>query len=78
MTAIPILLDTTDKVLRFAREVGKYEEEMDLEAGRSYIDAKSMLGIFSLNLNNPLILHIHADEDRAGRIADELQQKVCN
>lgn len=76
MTTIPILLNTTDKVLRFAREVGKYEEEMDLEAGRSYIDAKSMLGIFSLNLNNPLILHIHADEDRASRIADELQQKV--
>lgn len=76
MRSMPILLNTTDKVLRFAKAVGKYEEEMDLEAGRSYIDAKSMLGIFSLNLSNPLILHIYADEDRANEIADELRLKV--
>lgn len=76
MTSIPILLNTTDKVLQFAKEVGKYEEEMDLEAGRSYIDAKSMLGIFSLNLKSPMTLHIYADEDRACEIANALRQKV--
>lgn len=76
MTSIPILLNTTDKVLQFAKEVGKYEEEMDLEAGRSYIDAKSMLGIFSLNLKSPMTLHIYADEARACEIANALRQKV--
>lgn len=76
MKSVPILLNSTDKVLTFSKEVGKFDVDMDLEAGRSFIDAKSMLGIFSLNLSSPLTLHIYADEDRAEEIADRIEAYV--
>lgn len=76
MTSIRLLLNTTDKVLTFSQEIGRYEECMDLEAGRSFIDAKSMLGIFSLDLKHPVILHIHADDERANEIVGELTEYV--
>lgn len=78
MTSINLLLDTADKALTFIKDVEKYEVDMDLEAGRTFIDAKSMIGIFSLNLRNPVILHIHADEKRASEIAGELAQYRCS
>lgn len=77
MTSIRLLLNTADKVLTFSQDIGKYEECMDLEAGRSLIDAKSMLGIFSLDLKNPVMLHIHADDDRASEIVGALTEYVC-
>ncbi|MBQ8592326.1 MAG: HPr family phosphocarrier protein [Lachnospiraceae bacterium] len=76
MTSITLLLNSTDKVLTFAQSIGRYEESMDLEAGRSMIDAKSMLGIFSLNLKKPVILHIHAEGERADEIVGELTEYV--
>lgn len=77
MTSVSILLNSTDKALTFIKDVEKFKEDMDLEAGRSYIDAKSMMGIFSLDLNRPVILHIHADEKRAEEIVGGLDRYVC-
>ena len=36
---------------------------MDLQSGKYYVDAKSIMGIFSLDLSKPIELNIHADED---------------
>lgn len=74
MTSISLLLNTTEKAITFIKDVSKYSENMDMEAGRSYIDAKSMLGIFSLDLNNPVTLHIHADDSRAAEILGDLSK----
>ncbi|NLL79055.1 MAG: HPr family phosphocarrier protein [Clostridiales bacterium] len=77
MTSVSILLNTTEKAITFIKDVSKYSENMDMEAGRTFIDAKSMLGIFSLDLKNPVTLHIHADGARADEIVDELNKYRC-
>jgi len=49
MTTVKILLDDLDKIKTFNRIVGRFSSDFDLEQGRYYIDAKSMLGILSLD-----------------------------
>ena len=65
-----VLLNTIEKVKEFSAIVPKYDYDMDLSSGRFTVDAKSILGIFSLNLFNPLTLTIHAEE------ADDLLEAV--
>ena len=77
MTSVSLLLNTTEEAITFIHDVSKYSENMDMEAGRTYIDAKSMIGIFSLNLNNPVTLHIHADGKRADEIISGLNKYRC-
>lgn len=49
-----IYLDSIEKVLGFVRDIVKYEEEVDLVCGHAIVDAKSLMGIFSLDLRRPL------------------------
>ena len=62
MKSIIILLNTTDSVKNFVGTISKYDYEMDLRSGRYVVDAKSLLGIFSLDLNKPVVLEIYANE----------------
>lgn len=43
--------------------VTKFDSDFDLVSGRYVIDAKSIMGIFSLDLSKPIDLNIHADEN---------------
>jgi phosphocarrier protein HPr len=42
--------------------VNKYPYEIDLRSGRHVVDAKSILGIFSLDLSKPVIVEIYSDD----------------
>ena len=63
MKTVRILLNSIDKVKTLVNELGKYDSDFDLTSGRYVIDAKSMMGIFSLDLSRPLDLYIHSDKD---------------
>ena len=49
-----VLLDSMDKVKDFVDVVSGFKSDVDLESGRFMVDAKSILGIISLNLSKPL------------------------
>ena len=61
MTAVKISLNSIDKVKSFCNDIAKFDAEFDLVSGRYVIDAKSIMGIFSLDLSKPIDLNIHAD-----------------
>jgi phosphotransferase system HPr-like phosphotransfer protein len=44
-------------------DITKFENDFDLVSGRYVIDAKSIMGIFSLDLSKPIDLNIHAEEN---------------
>ena len=58
-----ISLNSIDKVKAFVNEVTKYDAEFDLVSGRYVIDAKSIMGIFSLDLSKPIDLNIHSENN---------------
>ena len=55
--------DTLAKVKSFVNEVTKFDNEFDLVSGRYVIDAKSIMGIFSLDLSKAIDLNIHDDDN---------------
>ncbi|MCL2217300.1 MAG: HPr family phosphocarrier protein [Defluviitaleaceae bacterium] len=61
MQKVNVLLDTVDKVKVFVNTVGPLEGDIDLVSERYVVDAKSIMGIFSLDLSKPLELKIHSD-----------------
>ena len=52
----------TDHVKNFVSLVNRYPYDMDLRSGRYVVDAKSILGIFSLDLSRPIALEIYSDD----------------
>lgn len=62
MKSIPIKLSFAEEVKTFVNIVNRYPFDMDLRAGRHVVDAKSILGIFSLDLSKPITLEIYADD----------------
>ena len=62
MTTVNICLDSIDKVKSFVNEITKFDSDFDLISGRYVIDAKSIMGIFSLDLSKPIELTIHNDD----------------
>ena len=54
-------LNSIDTVQAFVNESSKVDCDFDLVSGRYVIDAKSIMGIFSLDLSKPIDLNIHAD-----------------
>lgn len=61
MKTIKISLNSIDKVKSFVNLIAKFDCEFDLISGRYVIDAKSIMGIFSLDLSNPIDLNVHAE-----------------
>lgn len=60
MKTVRISLNSIDKVKSFVNDLTKFDVDFDLVSGRYVIDAKSIMGIFSLDLSKPIDLNIHA------------------
>lgn len=61
MQSIPIKLSFAEEVKTFVNVANRYPYDMDLRAGRHVVDAKSILGIFSLDLSQPITLEVYAE-----------------
>lgn len=61
MKTVRISLNSIEKVKSFVNDLTRFEEDFDLVSGRYVIDAKSIMGIFSLDLSKPIDLNIHAE-----------------
>ena len=62
MEALTISLTQVSKVQQFVNAVNKYPFDVDMVSGRYTINAKSLLGIYSLDLNRPLQVLIYSDD----------------
>ncbi len=63
MKTVKISLNSIDAVKSFVNTVTKFDSDFDLVSGRYVIDAKSIMGIFSLDLSKPIELNIHSEDD---------------
>lgn len=63
METVRISLNSIDKVKSFVNDITRFNSDFDLVSGRYVIDAKSIMGIFSLDLSKPIDLNIHASGD---------------
>jgi phosphotransferase system HPr-like phosphotransfer protein len=61
MKTIHITLKEAQSVKKFVNAISRYPYDVDLRAGRHVVDAKSILGIFSLDLSKPITMEIYSD-----------------
>ena len=64
MKTIKISLNSIDKVKTFVNVINRFDAEFDLVSGRYVIDAKSIMGIFSLDLEMPLELAADMEDEK--------------
>ena len=62
MKTMEIILNSIDAVKNFVNIVTVYDFDVDLVSGRYVVDAKSIMGIFSLDLSKPIKDEIHRDD----------------
>ncbi len=62
MKSVNIKLATISDVKVFVNTVAKYDFDVDLISGRYAIDAKSIMGIFSLDISKPIKLDAHTED----------------
>ena len=63
MKTVKICLNSIEKVKSFVNAITRFDVDFDMVSGRYVIDAKSIMGIFSLDLSKPIDLNIHANEE---------------
>ena len=72
MKSVQISLQMASQVKTFVSIVQKYSYDIDLRSDRYVVDAKSILGIFSLDLTKPINVEIHAES--CDYLVEELKQ----
>ena len=76
MKTVQISLNSIDKVNAFVNEISKFDCDFDLVSGRYVIDAKSIMGIFSLDLSKNIDLNIHADGSTLDQVMDVVKDYI--
>lgn len=71
MSEMKVTFKSPQEILEFVNTVSKYEFDIDMRKGRVVVDAKSLLGIMHLGLNNEMELQMHSEN------CEELQEKIA-
>ena len=61
MKSVTIKLSLAENVKSFVNIITRYPYDVDLRSGRHVVDAKSILGIFSLDLSKPITMEVYSD-----------------
>ena len=74
MFTVTVMLDSVEKVQRFVSVISRYTCSFDIESGHSCVDAKSLVGLFSLDLSKPLHLTIQDEGEQLEDILRDIQE----
>ena len=72
-----VKLNSIDDVKEFCALTNACKFDIDLLSGRYAVDAKSIMGIFSLDLTKSLKVVIHADAETAEDFLDEAKKFIA-
>lgn len=76
MKTFKVKISSIVDVKNFVNIVGKYDFDIDLVSERYVVDAKSIMGIFSLDLTKPIEVNVHTDD--ASEIEAELKPYITD
>lgn len=71
MTERQIKLSQTEDVKNFVRSASKCNFDIDVFYNRIVVDAKSILGVFSLDLNRTLTVRCNGSDDKFNQVLDQ-------
>ncbi len=74
MLEMNISLGTIESVKKLVTKIANFDEDFEIICGKYIIDAKSILGIFSVDLSKPVLLRINAEGDRLEEIKEAVKE----
>ena len=60
--AVRVGFATVNEIQEFVQLIKEYKGDLDMAQGRMTVDAKSILGICSLNMHDEMELQVHSGE----------------
>ena len=63
-----------ESVKKFVTKITEFDEEFELIRGKYVVDAKSVLGIFSIDLSKPVLLRINAEVEMLEQIKNAVKE----
>ena len=76
MKTFNMMLSSINDVKDFVNIVSRYDFDVDLTSGRYVVDAKSIMGIFSLDLSKPILVEVHSDDAAADAFVTALTKYI--
>lgn len=73
MREVQISLKSIDDVKHFVQTITMFDGEFELLSGKYIVDAKSILGLFSVDLSKPVTLRIEADDTKIDEILKAIE-----
>ena len=76
MKSFKLMLRSIDEVKTFVEAASSFPCEIDVVSGRYIIDAKSIMGLFSLDLAKPIQADIHGSDSEIVRFEELIKQYI--
>ena len=76
MGKFKVKFDSVEDVSKFVQVLSKYDSDFDLYCGSYCVDAKSILGIMTMDLRNSMWMTGNCDTSIADKVISELEDVV--
>ncbi len=78
MQEVQVSLSTIDEVKKFVQTLTRFEGDFELISERYVVDAKSILGLFSVDLSKPVLLRIDVEENKREEVLEAIKEYRVN
>lgn len=74
MQEVQVSLDSIENVKRFVQTLIKFDGDFELVSGKYIVDAKSILGLFSVDLSRPVLLRINVEGEKKEEVLKAIEE----
>ena len=74
MREVQISLKSIEDVKKFVQTITMFDGEFELISGKYIVDAKSILGLFSVDLSKPVTLRINGNDSKMNEVLTAIQK----
>lgn len=78
MQEVQVSLSTIEEVKKFVQTLTRFEGDFELISERYVVDAKSILGLFSIDLSKPVLLRIDVEENKREEVLEAIKEYRVN
>ncbi len=78
MQEVQVSLSTIAEVKKFVQTLTRFEGDFELISERYVVDAKSILGLFSVDLSKPVLLRIDVEENKREEVLEAIKEYRVN
>lgn len=77
MREVEIMLETIDDVKKFVQTITMFDGDFEIISGKYIVDAKSILGLFSVDLSKPVTLRINVEDQKMEEILNAIEKYIA-